>query len=40
MQKMKTMTSFDVGIIVGMGYIIHAIQTKGHVKPYFRQPVV
>jgi hypothetical protein len=36
MQKMKTMTSFHVGIIVGVGYILRAIQTKGHVKLYFR----
>jgi hypothetical protein len=34
------MTSFDVGIIVGVGYIIHAIQTDGYVGAYFRQPVV
>jgi len=33
------MTSFDVGIIVGMGYIIHAIQTDGYVGAYFRRAV-
>jgi len=34
------MTSFTVGIIVGAGYIIHAIQTDGYVGAYFRRAVV
>jgi hypothetical protein len=31
------MTSFDVGIIISAGYIIHAIHTNGYIGAYFRR---